>query len=350
MVIGPRRIEEVEEIGGALPRSRQDVVLFPAFVNAHSHMGDAFIERVPPGLSVAQLVGPKNGLKSRMLASTVPSVKASGMAIYLRAARAAGISRTIDFREEGVPGMRMARDAVTGLESSGEPPLRPFLLARPAEGETLRSVIREADGLGLSSARDVPPGTAGRWAAQAHRAGKPLALHVSEGRREDIAAVLRLRPSLLVHLCRASRSDLEQVASARVPVAVCPRSNAYFGLKSPVRAMLDLGIRVCLGTDNAMLATPDLLEEARLLAADKRAQVSAKEAIAAAILASQNLLLPRVEEGMQAGSRGELLVVKLSRPTLERVLRLRLSTHPHGHLGPFRTIGPPGGPERRSRR
>lgn len=339
MIIGPRRIEEVEEIGGALPRSRQDVVLIPALVNAHSHMGDAFIERVPPGLSVAQLVGPKNGLKHRMLTRTVPLVKGAGMVAYLRGARGAGTSRLIDFREEGTAGILQARDAAADLGSGGEPPLRLTLMGRPTRGETLRGVLRAGDGLGLSSVSDVAPGTAGRWAAEARRAAKPLALHVSEAHREDIESVLRLRPSLMVHLCKASRTDLEEVASARVPVAVCPRSNAYFGLRSPVRAMIDLGIRVCLGTDNGMLATPDLMEEARLLAADKPARVSVKEALGAAILASQNLLLPRVEEGLQKGGRGELLVVRLRRPSLQRLLGLRLSGHPHGHLAPSRAGG-----------
>jgi len=51
------------------------------------------------------------------------------------------------------------------------------------------------------------------------------------------------------------------VAEARVTVAVCPRSNALFGRQPDLAAMERLGVRVLLGTDNAMFQAPSIWRE-----------------------------------------------------------------------------------------
>ncbi|MBU4031601.1 MAG: amidohydrolase family protein, partial [Candidatus Thermoplasmatota archaeon] len=94
---------------------------------------------------------------------------------------------------------------------------------------------------------------------------KVFSLHASEAKREDFQKILELKPDLLVHMVHASDDDMESCASAGIPVVICPGSNAYFGLKPPLRKMLDAGITVCLGSDNAMLSEPNMLEELRKL-------------------------------------------------------------------------------------
>ncbi len=49
-------------------------------------------------------------------------------------------------------------------------------------------------------------------------------------------------------------------------MAVCPRSNAFYGMVTPVDRMLDAGIDLAFGTDNAMLCSPDLRPEVLLAA------------------------------------------------------------------------------------
>jgi len=44
-----------------------------------------------------------------------------------------------------------------------------------------------------------------------------------------------------------------------VTVAVCPQANAFFGLRPRIDLMRRFGIRVALGTDNAMIAPPRML-------------------------------------------------------------------------------------------
>ena len=122
-------------------------------------------------------------------------------------------------------------------------------------------LLERADGIGVSSLADWPSDALRQVAAHVHRSDVLFALHASEAVREDIDAILLLQPSFLVHLCRATDDDLHAVAAAGVPVVVCPRANAFFGLQPPVERMLELGIPLLLGTDNAMLVSPDIQEE-----------------------------------------------------------------------------------------
>ncbi|MEA3458222.1 MAG: amidohydrolase family protein, partial [Candidatus Thermoplasmatota archaeon] len=58
-----------------------------------------------------------------------------------------------------------------------------------------------------------------------------------------------------------TESDLICVKDNDVPVVVCPRSNAFFGLKPNIELMNEIGIDIMLGTDNAMLNAPNILDE-----------------------------------------------------------------------------------------
>jgi cytosine/adenosine deaminase-related metal-dependent hydrolase len=168
----------------------------------------------------------------------------------------------VDFREQGTAGARMLRRAAEGT------PVEPVILGRPARGwgeDEAREVLAVADGFGLSGLGDVADDAPERMAALAHRQGKRFALHFSEAQREDVGRALALHPDFLVHVVASPREDLAAIAAARVPVVACPRSNALFGRRPDVAAMLDLGIPVALGSDNAMFHPLDVLLDARLL-------------------------------------------------------------------------------------
>lgn len=72
---------------------------------------------------------------------------------------------------------------------------------------------------------------------------------------------------ILVHLTDASDAELDQVAKAKSPVVLCPRSNVFIEGRLPdVRAMLRSGIEPALGTDSlASNDTLDVLDDAALL-------------------------------------------------------------------------------------
>ena len=231
----------------------------PSPVNGHTHLGDAVSVREPPPGPVARLVAAPGGYKFRLLASASPAAKRTAIRRALDRMRRSGVAATIDFREEGRAGVDLLRAAARGagvrVVALGRP------LARPVDRAELDDLLRVADGIGLSSARDEREIDRRAIAAACRSVGKPFALHASEAVREPPDRFLDPRPDLLVHLAKATHDDLRAVADARISVAVCPRSNALFGRQPDLAAMERIGIRLLLGTDNAMFQAPSIWRE-----------------------------------------------------------------------------------------
>jgi cytosine/adenosine deaminase-related metal-dependent hydrolase len=156
-------------------------IVTPRPVNSHTHLGDAAAAREPPRVDVTQIVGPK-GLKFRLLASIPPAVKEQAMRSALEQMVREGVGAVVDFREEGVSGVEQLRRAAEGL------PIEVRILGRPThrpvEVGELSRLLRLADGVGISSAREEDLETRTVLADRAHRAGKWFALHASEEVRE----------------------------------------------------------------------------------------------------------------------------------------------------------------------
>lgn len=228
--------------------------------NCHTHLGDAFISLPKRAWTVEQLVAPPDGYKHRMLRDAGRGEVIGGMHRALRLMRDGGVTHFVDFREGGLQGVDMLEEASRQVDD-----VAGVIMARPRQrrydADEVDALLQTAEGIGVSSAADWPREELAKVADHVHREDKRFALHVSEVVREDIDAVLALQPSFLVHCCRATDADLQAVADAGVPVVVCPRANAFFGLRPPVERMLELDIPVMLGTDNAMLASPDMQAE-----------------------------------------------------------------------------------------
>jgi cytosine/adenosine deaminase-related metal-dependent hydrolase len=256
------RIDEVGQRGTAsVRRSERRVrgIVVPSPVNSHTHLGDAISVREPPPGPVASLVRPPHGYKFRLLATASPSAKLEALrGAYLRMARD-GVAAVVDFREEGIEGVRLLRAAARGT------PIRTVILGRPLRRPIdrweLGSLLEVADGVGLSSALEESFATRSVVARACRARHKHFGLHASEARREDPDSYLRPRPDLLIHLAKATLDDLAAVREAKVSVAVCPRSNALFGRQPDLRAMERLGLSMLLGTDNAMFHAPSIWRE-----------------------------------------------------------------------------------------
>lgn len=234
-------------------------IVIPSPVNSHTHLGDAVSVREPPSGPVEDLVAAPFGYKFRLLATSTRAAKVRAIRAALRRMSEEGTGAVVDFREEGIDGVRLLRSAAKGQ------PVRVLILgrplARPIDPAELRDLLSEADGVGLSSARDETA-RARRTVARACRAaGKRFALHASEAVREPPETFLDPKPDLLVHLAKATQDDLLAVAADRVTVAVCPRSNALFGRQPNLAGMERAGISLLLGTDNAMFHAPSLWRE-----------------------------------------------------------------------------------------
>lgn len=300
VVEGGRIVDVARGEPPVAPIARGTIV--PSFVNAHTHVGDAVARSDKLPAKLADAVKPPDSYKHRVLASTPAAQIVEGIRGALREVEGSGAAGLVDFREGGLAGLQQLRAAAV-------PAVRARVYARPStmafdEAEA-RALLQEADGLSVSSLPDDARAPA--LAALARAAGKGFALHASEPAREPIAPVLDLRPELLVHLTFATRADLEAVRDARVPVAVCPRSNARWVKRIPdVRAMLDLGMAVALGTDNAMLHACDVLAEARALR-DLAPDVAPEEVLRM-LAAGWRILDPRAPPPLTVGAPAELLV------------------------------------------
>jgi 5-methylthioadenosine/S-adenosylhomocysteine deaminase len=119
-----------------------------------------------------------------------------------------------------------------------------------------------------------------------------------------------LHPGLLcIHSVRIDESDIDLLARRECAVAHCPVSNRVHGHgDAPLRALLDAGIPVGLGTDSEISASPtDLLADARL--ARELAGLSAAEALHLATMGSAEAIgWGEAIGGLEAGRWADLVV------------------------------------------
>ncbi len=249
----------VEEIR---PVVEEDVIargiILPCFFNAHTHVGDSIILEEPVG-TLEEIVAPPSGLKFRRLGQVSQEELVDAMRRTLRRMVLSGSAGFSDFREGGVEGAKALRGALR------ESPLKGVLLGRPAslsydKGE-VDALLQMVDGVGVSSVSDWDYSELERLARHTRAKGKTFSLHASEASREDVDVVLDLKPDFLIHMTMASSSDWERCAQEGVPVVVCPRSQLFFGRLPDIPGMLEAGLTLYLGTDNAMFASPSMLRE-----------------------------------------------------------------------------------------
>jgi cytosine/adenosine deaminase-related metal-dependent hydrolase len=105
---------------------------------------------------------------------------------------------------------------------------------------------------------------------EATRGEVPFVIHISEGVDEECRGELEaldalgaLRSNtLLVHGVAFTPENVERVAEAGAKVAWCPFSNRFlYGKSVDVRALLDAGVEVSLGTDSTVSGSAHLLDE-----------------------------------------------------------------------------------------
>ncbi|MDD5142483.1 amidohydrolase family protein [Methanoregula sp.] len=229
------------------PRAPQ-LWICPALFNAHTHLGDTIAMDCGATGDLVSLVTPPDGLKHRLLRAAPRADLVAGMRASMEGMIASGTAGCADFREGGPGGVAMLRDAGADL------PFHAMAFGRDG-GELV------ADGLGVSSARDV----AGveRIVAEAKKAGKKVAFHAGERDAGDVDAALSFDPDFIVHGTHATKKQLRTCAEKGIPIVICPRSNWRLGVtasakKPPVMLMQELGCTVWLGTDNVMFVPPDL--------------------------------------------------------------------------------------------
>jgi len=241
-------------------------LIVPSFVNSHTHIGDSFIKdkKIELPKNVEDLVAPPNGLKHKLLRTASKEELINGMEKSILDMIEKGTSCFCDFRENGVNGISLLKTALKNKKK-----IRPIILSRPLEliydKDEINQLLSISQGVGLSSISDWEYSEIEKIAKNAKRKGKIVSLHASEVFREDIDLILDLKPDFLIHMIKATESDLLRLKEENIPVVICPRSNSYYNLKIDLKLMKKIGITLMLGTDNSMLNSPNVLDELKFI-------------------------------------------------------------------------------------
>ena len=226
--------------------------ILPVPVNSHTHIGDSFINSEPTG-DLPSIVGP-GGFKERELANVSDKIVMNGMRHTMEYMIKNSSPVFIDFRESGVKGVEL-------IKKSTPASVFPVILSRGNTRVETESALQVSDGLGISAERDADHSLISFSSRLAKERGRIFSIHASEWVREDMDYVISLNPDFIVHCIEADSNDLDRISRMKIPVAVTPRSNYFYGKKPDYSNFLDHDIDMMLGTDNVMVSTPNIYAE-----------------------------------------------------------------------------------------
>jgi 5-methylthioadenosine/S-adenosylhomocysteine deaminase len=332
----------VEVAPGRAERHFDDALILPGLVNAHSHIEYAVYGGFGDGEPFGGWLATHIARKRRLDEDAVLAIARLGAAELL----GAGVTTTADYSFSGAAAPAAAElglRAIVYLEVFGPDP------DEAARGfEALRAKVDETDlvRIGISPhapytcsidvyryclSLGIPVGThlaesdgENEWLR--HGAG-PLAaasewLMPPTGKRAVATLEDVLGPELLsAHCVAIDESEVALLAGADVPVAHCPRSNAFLGCGiAPITALRAAGARVGLGTDSpASVPSLDPWDELRAAIAGARARerrpdaLTATDALRLATLEGARALGLDSEIGSLApGKRADLAVVSVA--------------------------------------
>lgn len=306
----------ITEIGEE--RTCSSNIIAPCFVNAHTHLGDSVFKDPPLGkvsgfrtqIDLDSLVKPPDGLKHRILRETPCKTLIECMRKSLFDMIETGTCAFADFREGGVLGVKALNKALEGLE------IHSMILGRPAEPELplkvvlaeVRRVLLHSSGLGISGPNDLDFELLKDIVTCTRDRKKLFAIHAGEKDRSDIEKALLLEPDFLIHLTNATKKDLENVAEAKIPVVVCPRSNLVTGAgMPPIADMLEAGIRIAAGTDNVMLNSVNMFAEMEFMS--KVFSIEDRQVFKICTLNGSFVMGPNSTGSIEKGNKANLMIL-----------------------------------------
>ncbi len=283
-VIGSLFIQDNEIVEISDGRARGKIIdakgclVAPALVNSHIHLGDSVARDMGDGMPLDKIVKPPDGIKHRILRETPREDLIKFMKVSLQDMIQTGTTTFVDFREGGVEGVEILREALEDI------PIRAIALGRQDSFQDkhttksqlvtdIQEILKISQGIGISGFGEVEDETAIQIAQECLKSGKIPAIHVAENEevqrqswkntgQTEIERALEAGFKLLVHLTSATSQDMEKVTGHKVSVVSCPRANGALSTGiPPIKEMWDLGINLLLGTDNVMINSPDMFRE-----------------------------------------------------------------------------------------
>jgi cytosine/adenosine deaminase-related metal-dependent hydrolase len=322
-------------------------LITPGFINAHTHIGDSLGKDVAVDSGLEARVNPIYGAKQKILQS-----KPDFLRTFIRGSALSmlkkGITTFADFREGGPEGVRLLKDAISGL------PIKCVVFGRveyyvdtrspnsnggfsreslPKSAlHTVSDVLDISDGLGISGANENSDESLQQYRKLIRTKNKSAtdkklltAIHAAESENTvklsksltgetEVARIMRhLKPDIIIHMTHATKNDISSVSKKRIGVVVCPRANGIVGAGIPrVGKMLELGCIVGIGSDNVMLNSPDILRELDYLwkasRSVERSFISAREILKMATVNNAEIL--RLNSGyLGAGRAADIIFI-----------------------------------------
>ena len=275
------RIVEIEANSNGRLQDVEHIVL-PSFINAHTHIGDSLAKEAYIGLGLEEAVDPHKGLKTKIISTASKNDLVKAMRSVLEQCVSLGVTHLIDFREGGLEGLSLGREASQGLDIDllllgrlATPPSKGRILENQGftdfELEELHKVCEKGNGLGISGANEYSDKMLTQIREIVRGQNKLLAVHCLEshetrgrlkgvlGRDEFQRCFNMLRPDVFVHMTDATPQEISYAFNIGVVVS-CPRSNAALGNGFPPLTQI-LNGGGGLGTDNVMVNSPDMFRE-----------------------------------------------------------------------------------------
>jgi len=256
------------------------LLLIPGLINSHTHIGDSIGKDVSLDSSVDSRIHPVSGIKQKILAETPKKELVRFMRKSVNSMLRKGTTTFVDFREGGIEGIQLLRDAIK------KNPIRSIILGRidyyqtkseikkntpmPQSYKTeLKLLLRECDGVGISGPNENSDSNLDTYS----KVKKLRGIHAAETMQsystsqkiskssEPIRALLT-KPTFLVHMTFATKNDLRRISKNVRGIVICPRANAALAEGIPdIVLMNKMNCNVAIGTDNVMINSPDLFRE-----------------------------------------------------------------------------------------
>lgn len=239
-------------------------LLIPGLINSHIHICDSFAKEQGFNKNLIDVVAPPNGIKHKLLENTSEAIKIQGIKEAVKDMLANGITLFVDFRENGIIGVNILKDA---LENS---PINYIILGRFKNLEEAEIILENANGIGFASYDQLSPDHKNTIIGLKNKyRSKTIACHDAELSRNELRFNDIIRDRLIdviIHGTHYTMEDLKKIKENHIMLVLCPRCNGYFGCGfPPINELYDLEIPVSLGTDNVMANNIDLFEEMRYL-------------------------------------------------------------------------------------
>jgi len=295
-------------------------LMIPGFINSHIHIGDGFAKEKGFNRNLNEVVAPPYGLKHELLRNATKDLKLTAIKNAILEMLSNGITCFVDFRERGIEGINILKEALKGS------PIFFLILGRFKESIDIESIFTHANGIGLVSYDNTSLKIKEKLKICKEKSKKLIACHCAELVRNDSLIKEMCDDNLvdiIVHGTQFIREDLEVIKKKKKVLILCPRCNGYFGVGfPPINEILRLKIPISLGTDNLMANSTDLFEEMRYLyrisrVLDKKQLISATALLKmVTINAARNFKLEKEIGSISENKYANIFMVNLDEPNL----------------------------------